>query len=110
MVKSLSADEVIDYKKQDYTTLSHDSDIVFDAVGKTSKTVARKILKDSGVFVLVNMLTSERIEDLLVIKQMAEAGKLKPFVDKTYSLDQIVEAKKYVDSGRKRGNVMIAVN
>ena len=109
MVKSLSADEVIDYKKQDYTTRSQDFDIVFDAVGKTSKTVAKRILKDSGVFVSVNMLTSEKIEDLLEIKQTAEAEKLKPYIDKTYSLEQIVEAHKYVDSGRKRGNVVIKI-
>ena len=107
MVKSLGADEVIDYKTQDYTKLFQDFDIVFDAVGKTSKAVARKILKDSGVFVSVNMLTSEKLEDLLEIKQMAEAEKLKPFIDMTYSLDQIVEAHKYVDSGRKRGNVVV---
>ncbi len=109
MVKSLSADEVIDYKKQDYTTRSQDFDIVFDAVGKTSKTVAKRILKNSGVFVSVNMLTSEKIEDLLEIKQTAEAEKLKPYIDKTYSLEQIVEAHKYVDSGRKRGNVVIKI-
>ena len=109
MVKSLGADEVIDYKKQDYTTRSQDFDIVFDAVGKTSKTVAKRILKDSGVFVSVNMLTSEKIEDLLEIKQTAEAEKLKPYIDKTYSLEQIVEAHKYVDSGRKRGNVVIKI-
>ena len=109
MVKSLSADEVIDYKKQDYTTRSQDFDIVFDAVGKTSKTVAKKVLKKHGVFVSVNMLTSEKIEDLLEIKQTAEAEKLKPYIDKTYSLEQIVEAHKYVDSGRKRGNVVIKI-
>ncbi|NQZ75843.1 MAG: NAD(P)-dependent alcohol dehydrogenase [Ekhidna sp.] len=109
MVISLGADEVIDYKKQDYTTSSQDFDIIFDAVGKTSKTVANKVLKKDGVFVSVKMMTSERIEDLLEIKHMAEAGDLKPFIDKTYSLDQIVEAHTYVDSGRKRGNVAITI-
>ena len=68
------------------------------------------MLKKDRVYVSVNMLTSEKLEDLLEIKQMAETGKLKPFIDKTYPLDQIVEAHEYVDSGRKRGNVVIAVN
>lgn len=110
MVKYIGADEVIDYKKQDYKTLSQDFDIVFDAVGKMSKTTAKKVLKKDGVYVSINMLTSEKLEDLLEIKQMAEVGKLKPFIDKIYSLDQIVEAHEYVDSGRKRGNVVISVN
>ena len=109
MVKSLGADEVIDYKYEDFTTRSPDFDIVFDAVGKTSKTAAKKILKGSGVFVSVNMMTSEKLEDLLGIKQMAETEKLKPFIDKIYSLDQIKEAHEYVDSGRKRGNVVVRV-
>ncbi|MEM6643896.1 MAG: NAD(P)-dependent alcohol dehydrogenase [Bacteroidota bacterium] len=108
MVRSLGADEVIDYKKYDYTKLSSDYDIVFDAVGKTTKSAAKKVLKKNGIFVSVSMMTSEKIEDLLEIKQMIKGGILKPFVDKTYSLDQLVEAHEYVDSGRKRGNVVIS--
>ncbi|GAB4246344.1 MAG: NAD(P)-dependent alcohol dehydrogenase [Ekhidna sp.] len=109
MVKALGADQVIDYKTQDYTTLSQDFDIVFDAVGKTSKTAAKKVLKKDGVFVSINMMISEKLADLLEIKQMAEAGKLIPFIDKRYQLDQIINAHEYVDSGRKRGNVVIKV-
>ena len=59
MVKSLGADEVIDYKKQDYTTLSAGFDIVFDAVGKTTKAAAKKVLAKGGSFVSVSMMTSE---------------------------------------------------
>ncbi|MEL6190865.1 MAG: NAD(P)-dependent alcohol dehydrogenase [Bacteroidota bacterium] len=109
MVKSLGADEVIDYKSQDYTTLAQDYDIVFDAVGKTSKSEARKILKKEGSFVSVKMLTKENLKDLEQIKEMVEKGYLTPYIDRTFSLDQIVMAHKYVDTGRKRGNVVVSV-
>lgn len=107
MVKSLGADEVIDYKKEDYTSLSKDFDIVFDAVGKTSKSEAKKVLKATGVFMTIQMLTKETTENLLAVKDLAEKGKLKAFIDKTYPFEKIVEAHKYVDTGRKRGNVVI---
>ena len=109
MVKSLGADEVIDYKTQDYTKLFQDFDIVFDAVGKTSKRAAKKVLNNGGVFISIKMIISEKLEDLLAIKKMAEIEKLNPFIDKTYNLDQIVKAHEYVDSGRKRGNVVVRV-
>lgn len=109
MVKSLGADAVVDYKNRDYTTLSKEFDVVFDAVGKTSKAAARQVLKPAGSFVSINMLTAEKDEDLETIREWAEAGKLKPFIDKIYRLEDIVEAHHYVDSGRKRGNVVIEV-
>ena len=109
MVKSLGADEVIDYKTQDYTKLFQDFDIVFDAVGKTSKRAAKKVLNNGGFFLTIKMIISEKLEDLLAIKKMAEIEKLNPFIDKTYNLDQIVKAHEYVDSGRKRGNVVVRV-
>lgn len=110
MVKSLGADEVIDYKNQDYSTRSRKFDIVFDAVGKTSKAVAKKVLRKEGVFVSVEMLTSEKLDDLIELKKMAEEGTLKPFIDRTYTLDQIVQAHEYVDTGRKKGNLVIRVS
>ena len=109
MVKTLGADQVIDYKTSDYTDTTDKFDIVFDAVGKTSKTAGKKVLKSNGKYVSVNMLTAEKSESLLQLKELAENGKIKPFIDRTYSLDEIAEAHRYVDSGRKRGSVVIRV-
>ncbi|MEO1053609.1 MAG: NAD(P)-dependent alcohol dehydrogenase [Bacteroidota bacterium] len=109
MVQSLGADAVIDYKKHDYTTVSSGFDIVFDAVGKTTQSAAKKVLQKNGVFVSVKMLTNERMGDLLELKQMADLLEIKPYIDMKFSLDQIVEAHEYVDKGRKRGNVVIKI-
>lgn len=107
MVKSLGADAVIDYKKEDYKAIADKFDIVFDAVGKISK--PKNLLKQDGAFVSVKMMTSEKTAHLLKIKASAEAGELKPFIDKSYPLEKIVDAHRYVDTGRKRGNVVIEI-
>jgi alcohol dehydrogenase len=109
MVKSLGAQNAIDYKVADYSEGQEKFDIIFDAVGKTTKTKAQKVLNTGGVFVSVKMLTKEKDEHLRQIKELAENGSLKPFIDKSYSLDEIVSAHTYVDRGRKRGNVVIEV-
>ncbi len=110
MVKSLGAEKVIDYTKEDYTLLNDKYDIVFDAVGKTTKVKAKRILNRNGVFISVKMLTSEKNKHLLKLKELAEKGKLKPFIDKYYSLEDIVNAHKYVDQGHKKGNVVIVTD
>jgi len=109
MVKSLGADEVLDYTQTAYTSLKKEFAIVFDAVGKTSKSEAKKILNNDGVFVTVKMLTTEKKEKLLKLKTWAEEGKLKPFIDKTYPLENIVNAHQYVDKGHKKGNIVIEI-
>lgn len=109
MVKSLGAEHLIDYKKDDYSKSNEKFDIIFDAVGKTTKSKAKKVLKSSGVFVSVKMITKEKNEHLEFIKNMTEKGELKPFIDKTFIFDEIVKAHKYVDTGRKRGNVVIKI-
>ncbi len=109
MVRSLGADNVLDYKKEDYSESLEKFDIVFDAVGKTTKSKAKKVLKEGGTFVTIKMLTKEKNENLGRIKQLAEAGKLKPFIDRTFELNEIVAAHEYVDLGRKRGNVVIEI-
>lgn len=109
MVKSLGAEKTFDYKKEDYSECNDKFDVVFDAVGKTTKAKAKKVLTASGAFVSVTMLTKEKTEHLERIKKLVEQGKLKPFIDKTYALDEIVSAHEYVDSGRKRGNVVIEI-
>ena len=110
LVKSFGAVSGIDYKKEDYSEGNEKFDIVFDAVGKTTKAKAKKVLTANGAFVSVTMLTNEKTENLEHIKELAEHGKLKPFIDKTFGLNEIVNAHKYVDSGRKRGNVVIEIN
>lgn len=107
MVKALGADHVIDYKKKDYSTLNNEFDIFFDAVGKTTKAKAKKTLKKGGIFASVKTLTSEKIEHLLKLKELAESEKIKPYIDKYYSLEKIVDAHKYVDQGHKKGNVVV---
>jgi len=109
MVKSLGAEKTIDYKKEDYSECNDKFDIVFDAVGKTTKAKAKKVLKAGGKYVTVKMLTKEKTEHLERIKELAEKGKLKPFIDKTFALNEIIHAHEYVDSGRKRGNVVIEI-
>jgi len=110
LVEHLGAETVIDYKNEDYTNSSEQYDIVFDTVGKTSKSNAKKVLKSDGRFVTTKMLTKESTELLLKIRQLVDSGQLKPLIDKEYSLDTIVEAHRYVDSGRKRGNVSVAIH
>ena len=109
MVQSLGADVAIDYKKEDFTLLEKKFDLVFDAVGKISKSKAKTILKDAGVFTSTNKYTPETVATLNEIRELAEAGKIKPFIDITYPLDDIVVAHRYVDTGRKRGNLVIEI-
>lgn len=109
MVKSLGAESLIDYKKEDYSEGNKKFDIIFDAVGKTTKSKAKKVLKPGGKFVSVKMLTKEKSEYLPLIKDMAEKEELKPFIDKSFKISEIVEAHEYVDQGRKKGNVVIEI-
>ncbi len=106
----MALEKVVDYKKRGLFRLcSEKFDIVFDAVGKTTKAKAKKVLNTGGAFVSVKMLTKEKGEHLIKIKQLAEQGKLQPFIDKTFALDEIVSAHKHVETGRKRGNVVIDI-
>jgi NADPH:quinone reductase-like Zn-dependent oxidoreductase len=115
LVKSLGADTVIDYTREDFTDNGKQYDLIFDAVGKkkSSHLLYKKALNSNGNFISVdNGNPGERAvckENLIILKKLTEQGIIKPVVDKIYSLDQIVEAHRYVDKGHKKGNVIITV-
>jgi NADPH:quinone reductase-like Zn-dependent oxidoreductase len=134
MVRSLGANKVVDYTQEDFTTSGETYDIILDTVvGKTSFSRCRNSLKQKGLYLavagglqeLIQMLWTsvigskkvifgggiacERKENLLFIKELIEAGKIKSVIDRRYPLEQIVEAHRYVDKGHKKGNVVITV-
>jgi NADPH:quinone reductase-like Zn-dependent oxidoreductase len=109
MVASLGADSVIDYTAEDFTRNGQTYDVIFDAVGKTSQAQCKTSLAEDGVFISVRSSTKESIENLLFLKELVEVGAIKPFVDRCYPLEQAAEAHRYVETGRKRGNVVITV-
>ncbi|MBT3362334.1 MAG: NAD(P)-dependent alcohol dehydrogenase [Chloroflexi bacterium] len=111
LVKSLGADEVIDYTQGDFTLSGDTYDIVFDAVGKLPAWQRKKALKKNGTYFNVNKVSAKlKTSDLIFLKELIEEGKLKTVIDKTYLLEDIVEAHRYVDQGHKRGNVAITVS
>lgn len=109
LVKSLGADNVIDYLKEDFTKTETKFDIVFDAVGKTAKSACKNILKPNGHYVSVKGSPKEGPNDLLFLKELIEAGKLTTVIDKRYTLEQIREAHAYVEGQHKKGNVVVNV-
>ncbi|MBK9728212.1 MAG: NAD(P)-dependent alcohol dehydrogenase [Saprospiraceae bacterium] len=133
LVKSLGADDVIDYTKEDFTKRTKKFDVVFDAVGKSSFGNCKAILKYDGIYMSTELgYMSQNIflalitaffgkkkvlfpiptinkADVNFLKNLVETGQFKPVIDRVYSLDQIVEAYKYVETGQKIGNVVIKV-
>ena len=99
----------IDYTTEDFTQNGEIYDIIFDAVGKISKKKAGLSLNPDSHYLTIRTLTKESSENLLLLKDMIEAGHLRPYIDKCYSLEQLADAHRYVESGRKRGNVVINI-
>lgn len=109
LVKSLGADKVIDYTREDFTKLETRFDIIFDAVGKTSKSACKNLLKPDGKYVSITGSPAKNPKDLLFLKDLIESGKLKTTIDRSYTLEQIREAHSYVEQFHKKGNVVLNI-
>lgn len=114
LVESLGAERVVDYTREDFTRGGERYHVILDAVGKrksaTAMLNARNASAPGGrVLSIDDKFPRLRAEDLLLLKQLAESGALRPVIDRTYSLDEIVEAHRYVEEGHKRGNVIVTV-
>ncbi|MCU5460140.1 NAD(P)-dependent alcohol dehydrogenase [Bacillus cereus] len=110
LVQSLGADKVIDYTKEDFTKRGEYYDVIFDAVGKHKRSLGKKALTPTGVYVSVNgMMAKVSKEDMFLLKKLTETENLKPVIDRTYRLEEIAEAHMYVENGHKKGNVSITL-
>jgi len=111
MVKSLGADHVIDYTKEDFSSREERYDVIFDTLAKFPKSQYSKVLKPNGTYVsMAKLSTKESMDNLVSIKELIEKGELKAFIDRCYPLEDMVEAHRYVDAGHKKGNVVISVD
>jgi NADPH:quinone reductase-like Zn-dependent oxidoreductase len=109
LVRSLGADHVLDYMKDDFTKTETQFDVIFDAVAKISRSACKNLLKPDGSYISVRGSAKESPNDLLFLKELIEAGKLRTVIDRRYTLEQIREAHVYVEGYHKKGNVAIII-
>lgn len=111
LVRSLGADEAIDYTKADFTKSGELYDVIFDAVGKISKTSCRNALTPNGTYVSINQGNPwPRVEDLALLMELVKTKQIRSVIDRRYPLEAIPEAHRYVEEGHKKGNVVITVS
>jgi NADPH:quinone reductase-like Zn-dependent oxidoreductase len=108
-LRDLGADYTIDYTKTDFTQTGETYDVIFDAVRKISTSKSKRSLKEGGFFLSASTSTKTKVENLIFLKELIEAGKLKAVIDRTYPFEEIVETHRYVDTGRKKGNVVLTL-
>ena len=110
MVKSLGADHVIDYTKDDFSSRDERYEVIYDTVGKFPKSKYSNVLAPNGTYVsMAKLSTKESMDNLIFIKELIERGEIKAVIDRCYPLERMVEAHRYVDAGHKKGNVVISV-
>ena len=109
LVRSLGAQQVADYTADDFWVDSQKYDVIFDAVGLLPHQKRKRSLVRNGIFLSVTGSIRLELQDFTLIKELAESGRLKPVIDRTYPLEQIIEAHRYVEKGHKKGNVIITV-
>ena len=116
LVKSLGAETVIDYTNEDYSKRNERYDLILDAVPqqvadrKKNKSQAKNVLTADGTYISIDDgLAKVSYEDLVFLKDITESGKLEPVIDRSYPLEQMVEAHRYVETGHKKGNVIIKI-
>jgi NADPH:quinone reductase-like Zn-dependent oxidoreductase len=109
LVAELGADQVVDYTRDDFVDSGEDFDIIFDAVGKISEDKAKKVLRENGSFLTVQKPIKEELEKLIAIRDLYEDGKINAVIDSVYRLEDTANAHRYVETGRKKGNLVITV-
>jgi NADPH:quinone reductase-like Zn-dependent oxidoreductase len=109
LVKSLGAESVIDYTKENFLENGHIYDVIFDAVGKISESKCKDSLKESGRYLTVQTTTKEKLEEFIHLIDLVKNGEIKPVIDRSFPLEETAEAHRYVETGHKTGNVVITV-
>jgi len=132
MLRSIGADQVIDYTQEDFTESGETYDVIFDVVGKSSFSGSIRSLNENGFYLMTNPSRSYKVqgrrtsrisnkkvivggtdfktEDLFFLKELIEAGKIRSVIDRRYPLEQMAEAHRYVETGHKKGNVVITLD